>query len=70
MAAAVKGFYDITLSWWGIGTVSTFGAVFFGCVVYIAAMIAIGGIGERDMEQVPMLGRPSIKFLRRIGVFK
>lgn len=70
MAVAVKGFYDFTLSWWGIGAVSTFGAVFFGCFVYIFVMILIGGILEEDMQRIPMIGRYSIRFLRAIGVFK
>ncbi len=66
-------------TWWSFqqlwevipsNTVATFGAVFFGCAVYIAVMIVIGGIGEADMEQVPILGRHTIKILPRIGVFK
>lgn len=70
MAAAVKLFYDLSLSAWGVGAVSTFGAVLVGCGVYIAAMLLIGGIGEEDMARVPMIGSVSIRFLRRIGVFK
>lgn len=70
MAGAVKLFYDFTMSAWAINAVSTFGATFFGCAVYIAVMLIIGGIGEEDMARVPMLGRVSIRFLRRIGVFK
>ena len=70
MAVAVYFFYDFTMAAWGINAVSTFGAVFVGCAVYIAAMILIGGIGEEDMERIPLLGRVSIRFLRRIGVFK
>ncbi len=70
MAGAVKVFYDMTLAAWGIGAVSTFGATFFGCAVYIAVMLLIGGIGEQDMARVPLLGRVTIRFLRRIGVFK
>lgn len=70
MAGAVKLFYDLTMAAWAINAVSTFGATFFGCAVYIAVMLIIGGIGEEDMERVPMLGRVSIRFLRRIGVFK
>jgi stage V sporulation protein B len=70
MAAAVKLFYDLTMTVWSVNAISTFGAVFVGCAVYIGVMILIGGIGEADMERVPMLGRVSIRFLRRIGVFK
>ena len=70
MALFVKAFYDVTLTAWGINAVSTFGAVFVGCAVYIAVMLFIGGIGEEDMARVPMLGRVSIRFLRRIGVFR
>lgn len=70
MAIVVKLFYDTTFAAWGINAVSTFGATFVGCVVYIAAMLVIGGIGEEDMERVPMVGHTFIRFLRKIGVFK
>ena len=70
MAAAVYFFYDFTMVWWQMGAVSTFGAVFFGCAVYIAVMLVIGGLKEDDLERMPMIGRIGIKFLRKIGVFK
>jgi len=70
MAVAVKLFYSMTMGAWNINAISTFGATFFGCAVYIGMMLAIGGITEEDMERVPMLGRVSIRFLRKIGVFK
>ena len=70
MAIAVYGFYELTMAWWAIGAVSTFGAVFFGCAVYIAIMLIIGGLLEDDLVRIPMIGRVGIKFLRRIGVFK
>ena len=70
MAAAVKFSYDFSLAAWKINALSTFGAVFLGCAVYIAVMLLSGGIGEADMARVPLLGRISIRFLRRIGVFK
>lgn len=70
MAVGVKFFYDITLSYFGSGVFSTFGAVFFGCAVYIFAMILVGGIKEEDIQRIPMIGRMFIKLMRRIGVFK
>ncbi|MCI7259833.1 MAG: polysaccharide biosynthesis protein [Selenomonadales bacterium] len=70
MAVAVYFFYDWTFAWWHIGVISTFGAVFFGCTVYIAVMLLIGGLREDDLTRMPMIGRIGIKFLRRIGVFK
>ena len=70
MAAAVYFFYDFAMAWWQMGAVSTFGAVFFGCAVYIAVMLVIGGLKEDDLERMPMIGRIGIKFLRKIGVFK
>ena len=70
MAAAVYFFYDFTMAWWQMGAVSTFGAVFFGCAVYIAVMLVIGGLKEDDLQRMPMIGRVGIKFLRKIGVFK
>lgn len=70
MAVAVYFFYDFTMAWWQMGAVSTFGAVFFGCAVYVAVMLVIGGLKEDDLERMPMIGRIGIKFLRKIGVFK
>lgn len=70
MAVATKLFYDLTLGYLGSNAFSTFGAVFFGCAVYIIVMILIGGIEESDMQRIPMLGGPTIRLLRKIGVFK
>lgn len=70
MAVAVYFSYDFTMAWWQMGAISTFGAVFFGCAVYIAVMLVIGGLKEDDLQRMPMIGRVGIKFLRKIGVFK
>lgn len=70
MAGAVELFYTMTFNAWGMIALSTFGATFFGCIVYIATMILIGGISEKDMDSVPILGHATIKFLRRVGVYK
>ena len=67
---AVSFFYSMTLAQLGSNIFSTFGAVFFGCAVYIAMLLLIGGILEEDMERIPMIGHVSIRFLRKIGVFK
>ncbi|ERL03281.1 putative polysaccharide biosynthesis protein [Mitsuokella sp. oral taxon 131] len=70
MAGAVYFFYDWTFAWWGIGTISTFGAVFFGCFIYIAAMLLTGGLVEGDLVRIPLIGRIGIRLLCRIGVMK
>ena len=70
MAVAVYFFYDWTMAWWNIGAISTFGAVFFGCFVYIAVMLLVGGLLEDDLARMPMIGRIGIRILRHIGVFK
>ena len=70
MACAVHFFYAWTLAWWGIAAISTFGAVFFGCFVYVAAMILLRGLIEEDLHRLPMVGAVGIRFLQRIGVYK
>ena len=70
MAGAVHLFYEWTVAWWGIPAISTFGAVFFGCGIYVAAMILLRGLIEDDLRRLPMIGAVSIRFLQRIGVFK
>ena len=69
MAGAVYLFYIWTMEW-GIAAISTFGAVFFGCAVYVAAMILLRALIEEDLRRLPMVGAIGIRFLQRIGVFK
>ncbi len=70
MAVVVKFFYDLTMAEWHIEVISTFGAVFVGCAVYIAAVALFGGMRKEDMQQIPMIGRIAVKILSKIGIFK
>jgi stage V sporulation protein B len=70
MAVVVKFFYEITMAQWGIEVISTFGAVFIGCAVYIAAVALFGAMLKEDMEKIPMVGRHAVKILSKIGAFK
>ena len=70
MAVAVYFFYDWTMARLGSNVISTFGAVPVGCLVYLAVLLMIGGMLEEDIARIPMIGRYSIRFLRKIGVFK
>ena len=70
MAVGVYYFYDLTMAWWGVGAISTFGAVFFGCAVDLIVMLLIGGMHEDDLRHMPMLGGVLIRVFRKLGVFK
>jgi len=70
MAVSVYYFYAWTMAWWGIGAISTFGAVFFGCAVDLIVMLLIGGMHEDDLRHMPMLGKVLIRIFRKLGVFK
>ena len=70
MAASVKFFHDFTMAEWGSEIISTFGAVFVGCVIYIATTAVTGSLLREDMERIPMVGRFGVKIFRRIGIFK
>lgn len=70
MAGATYWFYEHSLLWLSSAAVATFGAVFVGCLVYIAVMLIIGGLREDDLSRIPMIGSVGIKFLRRVGIFK
>lgn len=70
MAVVVKFFYDFTMASWNIEVVSTFGAVFVGCAVYIAAVALFGAMLKEDMARIPMVGRFAVKVLSRIGIFR
>lgn len=69
MGAAVKLFYESTLSAFGIEAFSIFGAVIAGVVVYVVALLLIGGIRESDLERIPMIGNFFSKALRKLGIF-
>ena len=70
MAVVVKFFYEFTMAQWQIEVISTFGAVFVGCAVYIAAVALFGAMTKEDMAQIPMVGRYAVKILSRLGIFK
>lgn len=70
MAGFVWTFYHYTFLWWQVGALSTLGAVFIGCIVYVAAILLSGGLLEEDLVRIPMIGRIGIRLLRRVGVFK
>ena len=70
MAFAVKGFYDFTMAQFGMEAFSTLGAVFIGGLVYLVAMVLLGGILEQDMSRIPLIGNHAIKLFYRIGVFR
>ena len=70
MAVVVKFFYEFTMAQWQIEVISTFGAVFAGCAVYIAAVALFGAMTKEDMAQIPMVGRYAVKILSRLGIFK
>ena len=70
MAVVVKLFYDFTMAELHSAVFSTFGAVFVGCVVYVAAVALFGGLLKEDMERIPMVGRFGVKLFQRLGIFR
>ncbi len=70
MAVSVYFFYNWTMEQLGSNVLSTFGSVPVGCLVYLVVLLMIGGMLEEDIARIPMIGRHSIGFLRKIGVFK
>ena len=70
MAGAVYLFYSFVISTLAVNAVATFGSVFVGVIVYVAALILVRGLLEEDMARIPFIGSLSIRFLRRIGIFR
>ena len=70
MAGAVYLFYSFVMSTLAVNAVATFGSVFVGVIVYVAALILVRGLLEEDMARIPFIGSLSIHFLRRIGIFR
>ena len=70
MAGAVYLFYSFVMNTLAVNAVATFGSVFVGVIVYVAALILVRGLLEEDMARIPFIGSLSIRFLRRIGIFR
>ena len=50
-------------------SLATLASFSVGVVVYTGVLIIGGGLREADLEQVPMIGRPMLRVLRRMGFF-
>ena len=70
MAGAIKLFYDFVMGTVSVNVIATMGAVFIGVAVYLTVLLLIGGLLEEDLARVPFVGSLSIRFLRRIGLFR
>ena len=70
MAVGVKFFYDVSFAAWQMNIVSTLGAVAFGCIIYIIAMIFAGGIRPDDLNRIPMIGKFALRIGKRLGVLR
>ncbi|WP_234407863.1 putative polysaccharide biosynthesis protein [Anaerosinus massiliensis] len=62
--------YLYAMAYFQMNSVATLGSILVGCIVYVVVLIFIGGISQRDVERVPMVGSILTKLLRRIGAFK
>lgn len=49
---------------------ATLGAIIAGAVIYLVFLTFMGGIEERDVERVPMVGKFTVRLLRRFGLFR
>jgi len=70
MGLAISFSYTYILQQLSSNAIATFSAVVIGCVVYLVVLLLLGGIKEDDIERIPVLGKVSIKFLKKTGIFK
>jgi stage V sporulation protein B len=50
--------------------IATLAAFVAGVVVYTGVLIIAGGLQQADLEQVPLIGRPMLRVLRRMRFFQ
>lgn len=62
--------YDAVLAATLSNTLATLAALSFGSGVYGIALLAMGGINERDIERLPLVGIKLTNALRSIGLFR
>ena len=49
-------------------TIATLVATIIGAVLYIISLIIVGGLNQRDLTNVPMVGNLLMKLLVKMGV--
>ena len=73
-AAAMGGViyltYDVIMMETASNALATVMAIFSGGIVYGAVLLLVGGISERDINQMPIIGKRMVTILRRCGLFK
>ncbi|MBP2625840.1 MAG: polysaccharide biosynthesis protein [Firmicutes bacterium] len=62
--------YDVMMIETASSALATVMGIFFGGIVYGAVLLLLGGIGEEDIKQMPLIGVRMAIILRRFGLFK
>ena len=70
MAAALYLSYHLILTRFGSNAIATLSSVLIGAIIYIIVLIAVKGLLEDDLAAVPVIGKITIRGLRKLGVFK
>lgn len=70
MAGVIYFGYEFIMAELSSNALATFLSLFIGMLVYIIVLIFVGGIMEADIERIPMIGAPSIRFFKKIGLLK
>ncbi len=70
MAGVIHFGYNFIMLELGSNALATFASLFAGMFAYIVVLILIGGIMEADIERIPMIGAPSIRFFKKMGLLK
>ena len=70
MAGIIHFGYEFLLYETASNALATFASLFVGMFFYIIVLILIGGIMESDIERIPMIGAPSIRFFKKNWCFK
>jgi stage V sporulation protein B len=67
MGVAVKGFLSITSTW---GAWNILGGMLIAVPVYAIVLLALGGISQEDLEEMPLVGKRLLNLGRKVGFFR
>ena len=67
MGVAVKGFLSITSTW---GAWNILGGMLVAVPVYAIVLLALGGISQEDLEEMPLVGKRLLNLGRKVGFFR
>lgn len=70
MAVSILLTYDQLMIWQDQNTLATLLVILQGSMVYVLALVLLGGLHRQDIEKIPKIGLTAVRLLSRLNLLK